>query len=46
MTHSLELRKQDIKYVESGGSQLEATTIFGVTSRTIWNWIQRKSRVY
>jgi len=44
MTYSLDLRKKAIKYVESGGSQTSAANIFGVSSRTIWNWIQRKKQ--
>ena len=44
MTYSLDLRKKAIEYVESGSSQVSAATIFGFTSRTIWNWIQRKKR--
>ena len=44
MTYSLDLRKKAIEYVESGGSQRSAANIFGVSSRTIWNWIQRKKR--
>lgn len=42
MTYSEDLRKKATEYVESGHSQVEAATVFGVTSRTIWNWIQRK----
>lgn len=44
MTYSLDLRKKAIEYVESGGSQTNAANIFGVSSRTIWNWIQRKQQ--
>jgi len=42
MTYSEDLRKKAIEYVEAGHSQVKAATVFGVTSRTIWNWIQRK----
>jgi len=42
MTYSEDLRQKAIGYVESGHTQIEAATVFGVTSRTIWNWIQRK----
>jgi len=41
MTYSNDMRKKAIEYVESGASQKEAADAFGVTSRTIWNWIQR-----
>ena len=44
MTYSLDLRKKALDYVESGGSQTQAASIFGVSARTIWNWIQRKKR--
>jgi len=44
MTYSLDLRKKAIEYVESGGSQVSAANIFGVSYRTIWNWIQRKKQ--
>ena len=44
MTYSQDLRKKALDYVESGGSQTSAANIFGVTSRTIWNWIQRKKQ--
>ena len=46
MTYSLDLRKKALDYVESGHSQLEAAAVFGVTSRTIWNWIQKKRITY
>ena len=42
MTYSQDLRQKAIEYVESGHTQIEAATVFGVTSRTIQNWIQRK----
>ena len=44
MTYSQDLRKKAVEYVESGKSQIEAAVVFGVTSRTIWNWIQRKKQ--
>ena len=44
MTYSEDLREKAIKYVEAGHSQVEAATVFGVTSRTIWNWIQLKKK--
>ena len=46
MTYSEDLRKKAIEYVEAGHSQVKAATVFGVTSRTIWNWIQRKRMVH
>jgi transposase len=44
MTYSQDLRKKTIQYIESGHTQAEAASVFGVTSRTIWNWIQRKKK--
>jgi transposase len=44
MTYSLDLRKKAIEYVKSGGTLTSAANIFGVRSRTIWNWIQRKKQ--
>ncbi len=44
MTYSLDLREKALDYVESGGTQLQAASIFGVSTRTIWNWIQRKKQ--
>lgn len=31
-----------MRYIESGGSKVEATTIFGISLKTIWNWIKKK----
>ena len=43
MTYSEDLRQKATEYVESGHTQIEeAAAMFGVTSRTIWDWIQRK----
>ena len=44
MTYSQDLRKKAINYVEQGHTQKEAADVFGVTSRTIWNWILRKNK--
>lgn len=33
-----------VEYVDLGGSQTSTANIFGITSRTIWNWIQRKNQ--
>jgi len=37
----MDLRERAIKYVRDGGSQAEAGRLFGVTSRTIYNWLHR-----
>jgi transposase len=44
MTYLEDLRQKAIEYLNSGHTQLEAATVFGITSRTIWNWIQRKKK--
>lgn len=42
MTYSTDLRKCVLKYLEDGGSKAEAVKIFGISLRTIWNWIARQ----
>lgn len=42
MTYSLDIRERAVSYVRSGGSQVEAARIFGVTTRTLQYWLQRK----
>ncbi len=42
MTYSNDLRKKALDYIEKGGSKEEASRIFGVTIRTLFNWIKRK----
>lgn len=42
MAYSIDLRKTIIRYIEAGGSRSEATEIFGVSLKTIWNWLQKK----
>lgn len=44
MTYSKDLREKAILHVESGASQKEAASIFGITPKTLWNWIQRKKQ--
>lgn len=41
MTYSLDLRERAVSYVRSGGSQWEASQIFGVTTRTLYGWLHR-----
>jgi transposase len=42
MTYSNDLRKKALDYIEKGGSKEEASQIFGITVRTLFNWIKRK----
>lgn len=41
MTYSIDLRERAVAYVRSGGSQAEASRVFKVTSRSIYNWLKR-----
>lgn len=41
MTYSLDLRERAVQYVRDGGSQSEASRLFGVTTRTLYNWLHR-----
>lgn len=42
MVYSLDLRKKALNYLEKGGTRKEAAKIFGLTTRTLTNWIRRK----
>ena len=42
MSYSLDLRKRVIKYVEDGGTQEKAASIFNVSPKTVTNWVRRK----
>lgn len=42
MAYSTDLRVRVISYVESGGNQSSAASIFSVCERTIRNWISLK----
>ncbi|WP_194844948.1 IS630 transposase-related protein [Candidatus Rhabdochlamydia porcellionis] len=42
MAYSYDLRKKALDYVEKGNTKEEASQIFGVTARSIFNWIKRK----
>ncbi len=44
MTYSNDLRKKALDYVEETGSKIEASHIFGITVRTLFNWIKRKKQ--
>ncbi len=38
MTYSIDLRKKVLKFVSSGGTQLDAAKNFGVNPKTIYCW--------
>ena len=42
MTYSLDIRERAVEYVRSGGSQSEASQIFGITTRTLYGWLHRE----
>lgn len=42
MSYSVDLRERVISYVHSSGSQAQASQLFGITRRTIYNWMQRE----
>lgn len=42
MTYSIDIRERAVSYVRTGGSQVDAARIFGVTTRTLQYWLQRK----
>lgn len=42
MAYSYDLRSKALEYIEQGGSQIDASRIFGVTVQTLINWIKRK----
>jgi len=42
MTYSTDLRARALNYIEKGGSKEEASRIFGITIRTLFNWMKRK----
>lgn len=42
MAYSNDLRQSVMQYVESGGSKSKAVAIFGISLKTIWNWIKKK----
>jgi len=41
MTYSLDLRERAVAYVRDGGAPTEASRIFGIDRKTIYNWLSR-----
>jgi len=44
MVYSLDLRRKALNYIENGASLSETSQIFGVTTRTLSNWLQRQKQ--
>jgi len=42
MTYSLDLRKKALKYLDKIGDRKDVAETFGITLRTLANWIRRK----
>ncbi|MCG9133431.1 hypothetical protein J5I95_17305 [Candidatus Poribacteria bacterium] len=40
MSYSLDLRKCVLDFVNKGGSKVEAERTFGISRRTIYNWLE------
>jgi putative transposase len=41
MSYSIDLRERTVKFVRGGGSQTEASRLFGVSRKTIFHWLHR-----
>ena len=41
MVYSIDLREQAVKFVRAGGSQTQASLVFGVSRKTLFNWLGR-----
>jgi transposase len=44
MTYSYDLRVKALDYLEKDDNKVEASRIFGVTIRTLFNWVKRKKQ--
>lgn len=44
MVYSLDLRKKALNYIANKGSISEASNIFGITTRTLSNWLSLEKR--
>lgn len=44
MTYSYDLRRKALDYLEKSGCKTKTSEIFGVTKRTLLNWINRQQK--
>lgn len=42
MSYSIDLRESVVKFVEAGGSKVEASKVFGITRATVYHWLRKK----
>ena len=45
MTYSLDIRERAVGFVQAGGSQAEATRVFGIDRKTLYHWLRCKTLV-
>jgi len=43
MSYSIDMRERALKYVFEGGKHAEACKIFGISRKTLYNWLHRES---
>ncbi len=43
MTYSIDLRKKVVGFIEAGGSKVEASRIFNVGRKSIYNWLNNNT---
>lgn len=41
MTYSIDLRERVVSFINDGGSQNDASRLFKVSNKTIYNWLHR-----
>lgn len=41
MSYSYDIRRLVVQHIKEGGSHSEAVHVFGISSKTIYNWMQR-----
>lgn len=43
MSYSIDLRERVIKFIENGGSKMEAVRTFSISRETIYSWLKKKA---